>query len=107
MLYNLSNACVPIVEARRKTPFEIYFVYLGNKGLYYILRPAAYLFFFFAQNAVHSIALSLSVQIVPLPFNMRLNLNTELCRLKFHLAQEYPSLTLKLDHNTFANLDSY
>jgi len=103
VLYNLLNACVPNVEARRKTPFEINFLYLGNKGLYCILIPAAYLFYF-AQNAVHSIALSLSVQIVPLPFNMRLNLNIKPCPLKFYLAQENLSLTLKLDRNNFPNL---
>jgi len=34
MLYNILNACVPNVEERRKTPFEIHFLYLGNKGLY-------------------------------------------------------------------------
>jgi hypothetical protein len=92
MLQNLFNVCVPNAKAHRNTPSEIHFVYLGNKGLYCMLRAAAYLFYF-AQNAVYSIALSLSVQIVPFPFNMRLHLNTHACWLKVYLAQEYPSLT--------------
>ena len=94
MVHNLLNACVLNVKARRKTSFEIHFVFLGNKGLYCILRPAAYLFYF-AQNAVYSKALALSVQTVPFPFTCAyeyIYLNTKPCRLKVYLAQEYPSL---------------
>jgi len=42
MLHNLLNARVPNAKARRETLFEIHFVYLSNKRLYCILRPATY-----------------------------------------------------------------
>jgi hypothetical protein len=46
MLHNILDTCVPNAKARRKTPFEIHFLYLGNRRIYCILRPAAYLFCF-------------------------------------------------------------
>jgi hypothetical protein len=41
------------VNARERTPLEIYFKHLGNKKIYCILRRAAYCLFYFSQNAVY------------------------------------------------------
>ena len=56
----VNNMAIPVLEkqkARRKTPLEVHFIYLGNKRIYGIFKTFCIILFHFSQKVVYFIFL--------------------------------------------------